>query len=145
MTVPGRIVCVAALVGWLAVGSVGIASADPTMSGHYVSTVTSASGETTTSDWYFTPCGAGCASVANAPGEPGFGEARMFDGQWTLAWHSDAFCPSGTRVPGAYSTYATWDPNTLAGKNESGITRPVCGSDKGLPRVTQQMQLTQVG
>ncbi|RUP05051.1 MAG: hypothetical protein EKK34_11990 [Mycobacterium sp.] len=145
MTVPRRIVSVAAIAGSLAVASAATASADPTMSGHYVSTVISASGETTTSDWYFTPCGAGCASVANAPGGPGFGEARIFDGQWTLAWHSDAFCPSGTRVPGAYASYATWDPGTLAGKNESGITRPVCGSDKGLPRVTQNLQLTQVG
>lgn len=145
MTFSRRIVFVAVCAGWLAAGSAAIASADPTMSGHYVSTVTSASGETTTSDWYFTPCGAGCASVANTPGGPGFGEARLFNGQWTLAWHSDAFCPSGTSVPGAYASYATWDPNTLSGKNESGITRPVCGSDKGLPRVTQHLELTQLG
>ncbi|TDK98977.1 hypothetical protein EI067_05685 [Mycobacterium paragordonae] len=145
MTVPRRVVSVAVFAGWLAFGPAGIASADPAMSGHYISTVTSASGETTTSDWYFTPCGAGCASVANSPGGPGFGEARMFDGQWTLAWHSDAVCSSGTRVPGAYASYASWDPITLEGKNESGITRPVCGSDKGLPRVTQHLGLTQAG
>lgn len=135
----------AVLSGWLAVGSAGVASASPAMNGHYVSTVTSASGEVTTSDWYFTPCGDGCASVADTPGGPAFGEARMFDGQWTLAWHSDAFCPSGTRVPGAYASYARWDPVTFAGANESGITKPICGSDKGLPRVTQHLELTQVG
>lgn len=145
MTVSRGIVSVVVSAGWLAVGSAGIASAAPAMSGHYVSIVTSGSGEVTTSDWYFTPCGEGCASVANSPGGPAFGEARMFDGQWTLAWHSDAFCSSGTRVPGAYASYATWDPNTLAGKNESGITKPICGSDKYLPRVTQQLELTPSG
>lgn len=145
MTVSRGIVSVAVLAAWLAVGSAGIASAAPTMSGHYVSTVTSDSGETTTSDWYFTPCGEGCASVANTSGGPAFGEARLFDGQWTLVWHSDAFCPGGSRVPGAYASYDTWDPNTLAGKDESGLTMQLCGSLGKPLRVTQQLQLTQAG
>lgn len=145
MVVSRGIASAAVLAGWLTVGSAATASAAPAMSGHYVSSVTSTSGEVTSSDWYFTPCGDGCASVSGTPGGPPFGEARMFDGQWTLAWHSDAFCPSGTRVPGAYASYATWDPNTLTGKNESGITKPICGSDKGLPRVIQHLELTQVG
>jgi len=145
MAVPRGIVSVAVLAGWLAVGSAATAWADPTMSGHYISTVTSESGETTTSDWYFTPCGDGCASVANTSGGPAFAQARLLNGQWTLVWHSGAFCPEGSRVPGAYSSYATWDPNTLAGKDASGITRPICGSIGKPPNVTQPMQLTQVG
>ena len=136
-----RIAAVVMLAG-LAVGSAGTASAAPTMSGHYLATVTSASGETTTSDWYFTPCGEGCAAVANTPGGPAFGNARLADGQWTLVWHSDAFCPGGTRVPGVYVSYATWDADTLAGKDDSGIDTPICGSGGRPPRVTQQMQLT---
>ncbi len=145
MTGPRGIFAIAVLAGWLAVGSAGTACAAPTMSGHYISAVTSESGEITTSDWYFTPCGEGCASVATTPGGPAFGEARMFNGQWTLVWHSDAFCPGGSRVPGAYASYDTWDPNTLAGKDESVILGPICGSGGRPPRVTQQMQLTQVG
>lgn len=145
MTVSRAILAVAGLAGWLAVGSAATAWADPTMSGHYVATVTSDSGETTDSDWYFTPCGAGCAAVANAPGGPAFGNARMFNGQWTMVWHSDAVCPGGSRVPGAYVSYASWDPNSLAGKDESGINTPICGSGGRPPRVTQQLQLTPVG
>ena len=120
MIIARGIFTVAVLVGWLAVGSAGTARAAPSMSGHYVSTVTSESGETTTSDWYFSPCGEGCASVANTPGGPAFGNARMSNGQWTLVWHSDAFCPGGSRVPGVYVSYATWDPNTFAGQRRLG-------------------------
>ena len=145
MIVARGIFTVAVLVGWLAIGSAGTALAAPSMSGHYISTVTSESGETTTSDWYFSPCGEGCASVANTPGGPAFGNARMFNGQWTLVWHSDAFCPGGSRVPGVYVSYATWDPNTLEGKDDSGIDTPICGSGGRPPRVTQQLQLTQAG
>jgi hypothetical protein len=145
MIVARGIITVAVLVGWLTVGPAGTAWAAPSMSGHYISTVTSESGETTTSDWYFSPCGEGCASVANTPGGPAFGNARMFNGQWTLVWHSDAFCPGGSRVPGVYVSYATWDPNTLAGKDDSGIDTPICGSGGRPPRVTQQLQLTPAG
>ena len=141
MTVSRRIATVVMLAG-LAVGSVGTASAAPTMDGHYLATVTSASGEITTSDWYFTPCGEGCAAVASSPGGPAFGTARMADGQWSLVWHSDAFCPGGSRVPGVYVSYATWDSETLAGKDDSGIDTPICGSGGRPPRVTQQLQLT---
>jgi hypothetical protein len=143
MTFSRGIATAAALAGWLIVGSAGTAWAAPTLSGHYISTVTSDSGETTDSDWYFTPCGEACASVANTPNGAPFGNARMVNGQWTLLWHSDAFCPGGTRVPGVYVSYASWDPNTLAGKDDSGIDTLICGSGSRLPRVTQHLQLTQ--
>ncbi|WP_155770059.1 hypothetical protein [Mycobacterium asiaticum] len=145
MTVSRRIAAAVVVVVWLAIGSAGTAFAAPALSGHYVATVTSASGETTDSDWYFTPCGDGCASVANAPGGPAFGNARLVNGQWTLVWHSDAFCPGGSRVPGVYVSYASWDPVTLEGKDDSGIDTPICGSGGRPPRVTQHLQLTQVG
>lgn len=144
-TVLRSIVTAAVLAGSLAVGSAGTAWAAPGMSGHYIATVTSDTGETTDSDWYFTPCGDGCAAVANSPGGPVFGNARMVNGQWTLVWHSDAFCPGGTRVPDVYVTYATWDPGSLAGDNDSGVGTPICGSGGRPPRVTQHLQLTPAG
>lgn len=145
MIIARHFVSVAVLAGWIVVGSPGIASAAPALSGHYIATVTSEAGETTSSDWYFTPCGEACASVAGSPGGPVFGHARLADGHWTLVWHSDAFCPSGTRVPGAYASYASWDANSLAGKDESGILMPICGSGGRPGRVTQDLQLTPVG
>lgn len=145
MSISRGIVTLALLAGWGTVGSAGTAWAAPVMSGHYLSTVISDSGEITTSDWYFTPCGEGCASVANTPGAPAFGNARMVNGQWTLVWHSDAFCPGGSRVPDVYVSYATWDPITLEGKDDSGIATPICGSGGRPPRVTQHLQLTAVG
>jgi hypothetical protein len=78
MTVLRAIVAAAMLTG-LAVGAAGTACAAPTMSGHYIMTATSESGLTTTSDWYFTSCGDGCASVAGTPGGPAFGQARLLD------------------------------------------------------------------
>jgi hypothetical protein len=115
------------------------------MNGHYVMTVTSDSGETTTSDWYFTPCGDGCASVAVTPGGSAFGQAQFRDGQWTLVWHSDVVCPGGTHIPGALSSYDTWDPDTLAGTDLAATTlKQTCGNDARL-HATQRMQLTPAG
>jgi hypothetical protein len=144
MNVSRGIVITAMLTG-LAVGAAATASAAPTMSGHYIMTATAQSGETTTSDWYFTPCGDGCASVASTSGGQAFGQARLRDGWWTLVWHSDAICLSGSTVPGALSSYDTWDANTLAGTDESGpASTAVCGFG-ARPRVTQNLQLTQAG
>jgi len=145
MNVARGIVTAAMLTG-LAVGAAGAASAAPTMSGHYIMTATSESGLTTnTGDWYFTSCGDGCASVASTPGGQAFGQARLRDGKWTLVWHSDAICLGGSSVPGALSSYDTWDANTLAGTDESGPTSTaVCGYG-ARPRVTLNMQLTPAG
>jgi hypothetical protein len=144
MTVPRGIVTAAVLAG-LAFGAPGTAWAAPTMNGHYVMTVTSDSGETTTSDWYFTSCGDGCASVAVTPGGSAFGQAQFRDGQWTLVWHSDVVCPGGTHIPGALSSYDTWDPDTLAGTDLAATTlKQTCGNDARL-HATQRMQLTPAG
>lgn len=143
MTVPRVIGTVAVLTG-LAVGAAGVAAAAPTMSGHYIMTVTSGSGPADTRDWYFTPCGDGCASVAVTPDGPAFGQAQFRDGLWTLVWHSDAFCPNGSRVPGAISSYDTWDPITLAGTDQLTGNRQIC-EYLGQPRLTNNIQLTPAG
>jgi hypothetical protein len=138
-----RSFAVAATIAAVSVWAPSTASAAPMLSGHYTMTATSESGATTTSDWYFTSCGQGCASVAATPGGPVFGQALLRNGQWTLFWSSDAVCPDGTSVPGALSSYDTWDPNTLAGTDESALNRQVCGYQLRPPRVTQEIQLTQ--
>ena len=144
MTVPRRILTTTLLVG-LAVAAAGTAWAAPTMNGHYLMTVTSDSGQTTTSDWYFTSCGNGCASVAVTPDAPSFGQAQFRDGQWTLVWHSDVVCPGGTHIPGALSSYDTWDPITLAGTDQATTTlKQTCGNDARL-NATQRMQLAPAG
>jgi hypothetical protein len=57
-------VCVATPVAALGVGSAAPASAAPEMSGHYIDTKANPeTGGSTTSDWYVTPCGDGCADV----------------------------------------------------------------------------------
>jgi hypothetical protein len=140
-----RGIATTAMLTGVAVGAAGTASGAPTMSGHYIMAATSQSGETTTSDWYFTSCGDGCASVASTSGGQAFGQAQLRDGWWTLVWHSDAFCLSGSSVPGGLSSYDTWDANTLAGTDESGpASTSVCGFG-ARPRVTQNLQLTQAG
>jgi hypothetical protein len=138
-----RAIAATALFAGLAIDGASTAlAAPPTMSGHYVVTTTGGDGLSTTSDWYFTPCGDGCASVATTPGGPAFELARLLNGQWTLDWSSDAFCPDGSRVPGALFSHDTWDPNTLAGTDRSAPTRQVCGYQVR-PRVTNNIQLTQ--
>jgi hypothetical protein len=67
MTVTRAMAATAMLAG-LAAGTASTAWAGPSdrtpqMSGHYIETDTSENGQTTTSDWYFTPCGDGCASA----------------------------------------------------------------------------------
>ena len=72
-------------------------------------------GHPVTNDWYFTPCGDGCASAARSPGGPPLGQANLVNGQWVMDTTDGAECPDGTSVPDAIAAHRTWDPNTLAG------------------------------
>jgi hypothetical protein len=141
-----RTIAATALFAVVSIDAAGTASAaSPTMSGHYIATATGESGVSATSDWYFTPCGDGCASVAVAPGAPAFVLARLLNGQWTMDWSSDAVCPDGTRVPGALVSNDAWDPSTLAGTDRSSpITKWACGYQLR-PYVTNSLQLTRIG
>ena len=59
-----RSFAVAAASAAAAVGTATPASAAPEMSGHYIETETAANDRSATDDWYFTPCGDGCESIA---------------------------------------------------------------------------------
>jgi hypothetical protein len=127
------LVCVAAPVVALGVGAVAPASAAPVMSGHYIETDTAPStGQTTTTDWYFTPCGDGCASGAFTPNGPAKTQAKLVNGQWKMETGPDPIlCTDGTKVPSALSSFYTWDPNTLAGTAQSTYQVPACGNAVG--------------
>jgi serine/threonine protein kinase len=114
------------------------ASAAPVMSGHYIETDTATWGQVTTNDWYFTPCGDGCADA-------GFGRARLVSGQWTMDAISDALCGDGsTRVPSAIASHFVWDPNTLAGTEAITVKVAECGRAPGTTW-TDNIQLRQAG
>ena len=128
-----------AIFAGLAVGTaVSTAWAETTMSGHYLRTRnwTRKLVNRATDDWYATPCGDGCASLALTPGGPAISQARLVNGQWTLesAIHT-LNCPDGTVAPNAVSAYYTWDPDTLAGTVQLTSNGPACGIPAGYQTV----------
>jgi hypothetical protein len=126
----------------VAVGAAAPASAAPAMSGHYIETETDPSGRSTTNDWYFAPCGDGCASVA-LKGTPAFGRAQLVGGQWKIdVTGNTAICQDGTRVPNALSQHYTWDANTLAGTVQSTADVAECGDPAGF-QASDNIQLRQ--
>ena len=133
-----RGIAAAAMLTGIAFGTASTAWAEqPTMSGHYIETVTNSAGQSTTNDWYFTPCGDGCAS-ATVNGEQG--QARLVNGQWTIDMVGRQVCGDGTEVPNATSAHRTWDPNTLAGTDQQVYMQAACGQPPGYTR-TNQIQL----
>jgi hypothetical protein len=146
MTVTRAVAATAMLAG-LAVGTASTAWASPSdrtpqMSGHYVETDTAQNGQTTTGDWYFTPCGDGCASAANTPGGRSL-QVQLVGGKWTMDTTDPAQCPDGTQVPNALRTRATWDPKTLAGTGVSSYIVSACGQPAGLQQRPFTIQLRQ--
>ena len=128
----------------LAVGTASAAWAETTMSGHYIRTETSPqTGQSDINDWYATPCGDGCVSLASTPGGPVLSQARLVNGQWTLdsAVHA-VVCPDDTVVPDAVSAHYTWDPNTLAGTVQATYNVPACGNPAGY-QTTNDVQISQ--
>jgi hypothetical protein len=139
-----RAIAATAMFAGLAVGVASAAWAETTMSGHYIRTETDPqTGQSASDDWYATPCGDGCASIADTPGGPELTKARLVNGQWTLTsvLHTVA-CPDGTVVPNAVSGHYTWDPNTLAGTVQLTYNVPACGNPAGY-QATDPVQFTQ--
>jgi len=137
-----RSFAVAATFAAVAVGVATPASAVPELSGHYIETETAANGRSATDDWYFAPCGDGCASVARK-GVKAFGQAHLVGGQWILDVTGEAaMCPDNTQVPNALSAHYTWDPSTLAGTVQTTADAPECGDAAGY-QVTDNIQLRQ--
>jgi hypothetical protein len=117
---------VAAAFAAVPVGAAAPASAAPVMSGHYIETETAPDGRSSTNDWYFTPCGDGCADVSNPATRSGF-RATLVNGQWTMDSTDNVVCSDGTTEDNSTSAHYTWDPNTLAGTVQRTQTQPVCG------------------
>jgi hypothetical protein len=119
------------------------AAAANQMSGHYIKTATErSSGRSNMTDWYFTSCGGGCASVAATPGGQPWAQARFVNGQWTLDATSNSVCQDGSSVPNSNSAHYTWDPNTLAGTAQDSLIVPSCGNPVGF-QYTNNLQLRQ--
>jgi hypothetical protein len=112
------------------------------MSGHYLRIVTPPGAQSTSTDWFFTPCGDGCASIANASAGQPWGQARLDNGQWAVNSTSDAFCADGSSVPGAFANRYTWDPNTLSGTDQQKYIVAACGYPAGSQQ-TSNLQLRQ--
>jgi hypothetical protein len=142
MTVTLAIAATAMFAG-LAVGTANTAWADQTMSGHYIKTETTQdNAQTATSDWYFTPCGDGCANVTSSTSAQG-SQAHLVNGQWTMDQPGGTTsCPDGTAHPGATNAHYTWDPNTLTGTAQVTVTAAVCGFPAGYTQ-TDNIQLKQ--
>ena len=138
-----RALAVAATFAAVAVGAATPASAAPQMSsGHYIETETADSGRNMTDDWYISPCGDGCASVAHKCAKA-FGRAQLVCGQWVLDVTGEtAVCQDGTKVPDALSAHYAWDPSTLAGTVQTTADAPECGDPAGY-QATDNIQLRQ--
>jgi hypothetical protein len=144
-----RAIAVTAILAGLAVSAAGSAWADPQnpntnqMSGHYIRTDTSSTGQTADGDWYFTPCGDGCASLAFTRGGPAKAQAQLVSGQWTMdVADTPAACSDGSKVPGAYDAHYSWDANTLAGTGQVTYKQAACGVPQG-GTYTHTIQLRQ--
>jgi hypothetical protein len=111
----------------VAVAAAAPACAAPLMSGHYIKTTTdpAGGGRAFTENWYFTPCGDGCADLSS-PVSGVSGRAMLVDGQWTLDSTEDIVCKGGVTEGNAASAHYTWDPNTLAGTVQVVQKQPVC-------------------
>lgn len=133
-----RGIAAAAMLAGLAIGTASTARATPTMSGHYIATFTASTGQSTTNDWYFTPCGDGCAQLTR----PVTAQARFVNGRWTVDSTADATCPDGTSVPHALTAHDTWDPNTLAGTDQITHNLAACGNPAA-HQATNKLQLKQ--
>jgi hypothetical protein len=136
-----RGIATAAMLAVLAAGTASTAWADTTMSGHYIVTNTSPAGITYNDDWYFTPCGDGCADWS-APAYSSSGRAQLVNGQWTMNANANAVCDDNTHVPNALGSQYIWDPNTLAGTVVATTNVPACGKPAGYQQ-TNTIQLRQ--
>src|ERR1700739_2566351 len=125
----------------VAVGATSPASAAPVMSGHYIKTITGpkGGGHTVTDDWFFTPCGDGCADMSS-PATGDRARAMLVNGEWSMDSISDIVCKDGTTEGLAANTHYTWDPNTLAGTVQ--VIQKQAVSDHAPQSYTLSAQLT---
>jgi hypothetical protein len=125
----------------LALATAPSSAADP-LNGHYTETETYPDGHSVNTEWYFTPCGDGCASVAATPNGKPFGQANLANGQWTMQFTGGVDCEEGGDVPHAIKLDYTWDANTLAGNVQITNNIQACGNPPGYQE-TNQVKLAQ--
>jgi hypothetical protein len=123
-----------AMFAGLALGLTAPAAAADPLNGHYIETETYPDGHQVHSDWNFTPCGDGCASIAD------LGQANLVKGQWQLDGSGGVTCEQGGDTPNAIGYHYSWDPDTLAGTVKITNNEAVCGNPKGYQE-TNQLQL----
>lgn len=142
MTIARGFAASATLAG-LALGLAAPATAAYQLSGHYIETEGQQDNQQHTYDWYFTPCGDGCASATGVHGGQ-IGQAQLANGQWTLDINGiTANCADdGTQVPNSIAYHYAWDPDSLAGTLQITNTAPSCGNPTGY-QTTANMSLKQ--
>lgn len=115
-----------------------------TMNGHFTATYTKG-GASSNVDWYFTPCGDGCAQVAIGHSGSAPLQAHLVDGRWVLENNKDSGrCPDGsTPSNGTFASRMVWDPTTLGGTVQQTLTQPGCGVAAGTAMGEQHLQLKQ--
>jgi len=123
-----------AMFAGLALGLAVPASAADPLNGHYIETETYPDGHQADRDWYITPCGDGCASIAD------FGQANLVHGKWTLDGSGGVSCEEGGDVPNAIAVHYSWDPDTLAGTVVITNNVQACRNPAGYHE-TNKMQL----
>ncbi|MGA8328540.1 MAG: hypothetical protein WB777_04535 [Mycobacterium sp.] len=119
-----------AMFAGLALGLAAPVCADP-LNGHYIETETYPDGHQINSDWYFAPCGDGCADIGH------LGEAHLVNGQWTLDGHGGVSCEQGGDIPKAIHYVYTWDPNSLDGTVQITNNVDACGNKAGYQETNQ--------
>ena len=132
----------AAAAACVAIGPMGVAAADPELSGSYTFTKDETQATTTgfplanpevrTSKWVISSCGAGCAHVTmpDAPAMANSGDLRLNNGRWEMTQEfSLMHCGAGPDITTLTSIDAATLTGTQASTNhcvgENTITSPV--------------------
>jgi hypothetical protein len=114
----------------------------PTFSGRYIAVETAPTGRTATNVWEVTPCGDGCADVAETEdGGSTRGRAVLEDGEWVFDLTLKAICGDGSSVvPYAGTGHFTISADTLRGTVRANWTKEACGLPPGV--VTHNISMT---
>jgi hypothetical protein len=113
----------------------------PSFSGRYSETNTSSEGQRTTREWIVTPCGDGCADIAENGDHV---QATLVDGRWEADTPAAAVCSDGSSVPRAGNVHFSLDAVTLRGTAAVNWTKPHCGNSAGWTE-TENIVLTKEG
>ncbi len=103
--------------------------ADPVLNGHWVETTT-VNGKPRSNDWYFTPCGAGCAKDRDGA------TAHLQGSNWVMDDTSNTICDDGTEVDDVLNSHYSFDASSGAGTVTTSYIRAACGQPAGGSQTT---------